>query len=155
MDEQDNFVCGAPIDPPDGETLAEIASLIVTLSRYIQDNENRLEGVVELRPLEVMVLRTVEQHPGIAPGQIATRLRLRASNTSAALRVLEERGLVARAAHAQDARSVQVTITQLARQSIDRVRAADRAFLSPVLPDDVDARALLQLLRRTEEGLTG
>lgn len=135
------------------ERLAEIASLIVTIGRYIQENEQRTAGVVRLRPLEVLVLRAVERNPGISPGQLARRVRIKPSNASAALASLEQRGMIERSVDDHDARSVRVQVTPLADANIASVRAVDRDLLEGLI-DDRDSPVLLDLLGRLELALT-
>jgi DNA-binding MarR family transcriptional regulator len=88
---------------------------------------------------------------------IASATGLRGSHVSRELRGLEAQGLVARAADAQDARAVQVSVTPAGRAAYRRLKAASvtaaDAALSGWRADEL--AALARLLDRMADDFTG
>lgn len=103
--------------------LADLADLAVHLTRRLEARTFDDPRIVPLSPLESLVLRHVDRHPGISPSQLATDLALRSSNASAVLRSIESKGLLRRSPDPQDARQVHVHPTAAADAGITRVRA--------------------------------
>ena len=78
--------------------LADLADAIVHTARLIRLWDQAAETVVPLSLIEAAVLEHVDRHPGCRPSDVARELRMRSSNFSAALRVLEKQGFVERRA---------------------------------------------------------
>ena len=108
--------------------------------------------VVPLSTVEAAVLEYVDRHPGCRPSDVARELRMRTSNFSAALRVLEKQGFVERRDDPSDGRTANLVVTALAKRNIDVIRSRRAAFLAAALGDDrsrIDgARELLDQLRQ-------
>lgn len=139
--------------PPDRH--ADVANAILTLAREI---ELRLEidpMVVALPATAREVVRYVHHdHPGATPSQIAAATGLLRPNVSAALRTLEDRGLVERRRDSPDGRSTQVYVTDRARENLERVRTLWSSMLRSALPPQVDPEALTALLGEVAATLT-
>jgi DNA-binding MarR family transcriptional regulator len=99
-------------------------------------------------------MRHIDKHPGITPSQIASGVRLKTSNTSAALRSLEAKGFITREADAHDRRAVHIHPTQLAADNLRRVRRVWEALLSPHLSDPAATITTVAFLTRLDESLT-
>jgi len=131
------------------EAAADLADVVLSVARRITVRDHAA-GVDVLSPVESLVLRAVGAFPGISPSAAATRVGLTSSNMSAALRSLEDRGLVLRSRDPADRRCVRLTPTDLAAESLRRVRAGWAAMLVPLLGGDparLDAaRAVLHAL---------
>ena len=98
-------------------------------------------------------MRVVDLYPGAAPSEIARRTRLQRTNVSTALRTLEQRGMISRAA--TTGRGIAVTPTDRAEANLRTLRAAWSRELAGILGDDLDAvRHTNQLLSRLEQRLT-
>jgi DNA-binding MarR family transcriptional regulator len=140
------------------EALADLADLVLRVSREIDPNGSSALDVVPLTGTEVLVLRWVDMHPGTSPSATAEATALQRSNLSAALRSLVAKGMVDRRADPRDARLVQLFATEQAAANIRVLRAhwagKLRAALGDVATDDpgrvTDAVALLT---RFDDGL--
>ncbi|BDX29831.1 hypothetical protein TUM20985_03780 [Mycobacterium antarcticum] len=136
----------------DRETaLADLADAIMHAARLIRSWDQAADTVVPLSMIEAAVLEYVDRHPGCRPSDVARELRMRSSNFSAALRVLEKQAFVERRADPSDGRTANLVVTTLAKENIDIVRSRRAALLAGALGDDhraVDAaRNLLDRLR--------
>ncbi|TDT32533.1 MarR family winged helix-turn-helix transcriptional regulator [Naumannella halotolerans] len=135
------------------EQAADLAALIVSLARRIADLPFTDPEIVSLSPLEVLVLRHIDQRDAISPSELGRQLGLKSSNTSAALRALTELGLVRRTRSEQDRRVIEVSLTDRARDTIERVRAERSALLLSLIADDAELSTTVALLGRIEEKL--
>ena len=138
--------------PAERETaLADLADAIMHAARLIRSWDQAAETVVPLSTIEAAVLEYVDRHPGCRPSDVAHELRMRSSNFSAALRVLDKQGLVERTSDPTDGRTANLAVTALATQNIDVIRTRRAALLASALGDDparIDgARDLLDRLR--------
>ncbi|AEV83093.1 MarR family transcriptional regulator [Actinoplanes sp. SE50] len=137
-----------------GAALADLADLILNVGRLVRARTpDESPDVVPLTETERQVMRIVDLHPGAAPSEIARRTRLQRTNVSTALRGLEGKGMVSRAATA--GRGVAVHPTELAAANLRVLRAAWARELAGDLGDDLDAvRRCTDLLGRLERQLT-
>ena len=81
-----------------GGPLADLADLILNVGRLVRARTPEGPQVVTLTETERQVMRVVDLYPGAAPSEIARRTRLQRTNVSTALRSLEGKGMVSRAA---------------------------------------------------------
>jgi len=141
-----------PSKPLD-DAYAEMADLILNISRLIRLRTPTGPEVVSLTPNERQVMRVVDLFPGSSPTQIAERTRLQRTNVSTALRGLEGKGMVVRSS--AGGRSVAVTPTDLAVSNLQILRAEWSQHLSDALPGELaDVRRCNELLSRLELNLT-
>jgi len=135
------------------DPLADLADLILNVGRLVRARTPDDPGTVPLTETERQVMRVVDLYPGAAPSEIARRARLQRTNVSTALRSLEERGMISRAA--TTGRGIAVTPTEYAAANLRILRAAWSRELAGILGDDLDAvRQCNQLLGRLEQRLT-
>ena len=134
--------------------LADLADAIMHAARLIRSWDQAAETVVPLSTIEAAVLEYVDRHPGCRPSDVAHELRMRSSNFSAALRVLEKQGFVERRDDPTDGRTANLAVTALAKRNIDVIRSRRAALLASALGDERsridDARELLDRLRNRE-----
>ncbi|WP_267419661.1 MULTISPECIES: MarR family winged helix-turn-helix transcriptional regulator [unclassified Curtobacterium] len=140
------------------EALADLADLVLRVSREIDPNGSSALDVVPLTGTEVLVLRWVDMHPGTSPSATAEATALQRSNLSAALRSLVAKGMVDRRADPRDARLVQLFATEQAAANIRVLRAhwagRLRAALGDATTDDSGRVAdAVALLTRFDDGL--
>jgi DNA-binding MarR family transcriptional regulator len=141
-----------PDDTAD-DPLADLADLILNVGRLVRARTPDGPGAVPLTETERQVMRVVDLYPGAAPSEIARRSRLQRTNVSTALRSLEDRGMISRAA--TTGRGIAVTPTEYAAANLRILRAAWSRELAGILGDDLDAvRRCNQLLGRLEQSLT-
>ncbi len=132
---------------------AELADLILNISRLIRVRTPEGTDVVPLTPNERQVMRVVDLFPGSSPTQIAERTRLQRTNVSTALRGLESKGMVMRTS--AGGRSVSVTPTDLAVSNLQILKSEWSQQLSGALPNDLPAvRRCNHLLGQLELNLT-
>ncbi len=122
--------------------LADLVAAIVSVARHFQHPVIDDDRIVELSPLERIVVRHVYRYPGISPTTLASDLGLQASNASTAIRQLAERGFIARTPDPADRRSSRLAITPTAWESISLVRAQFAATLRDQLGETADLAAL-------------
>lgn len=132
--------------PADPERLADLADLLLTIARRISISEVEPDGVVRLCPSESLVMRFIDHHPGCKPSEIGAQLGLRSANTSAALRSLEDKGLVRRSPDPTDRRAVLVESTAKAARNLAQIRAHWAALLGPLLADAGDVDTAVRVL---------
>ena len=85
-------------------------------------------------------MNRIDDAPGITPKRLAEELNLKSSNTSAALRQLEAKGLVDRRPDPTDGSGACIFPTAFAEQNLNRVRKVLGSRLDEVL-DRPDAGA--------------
>jgi DNA-binding MarR family transcriptional regulator len=142
-----------PDDTAADDPFADLADLILNVGRLVRAATPDGLGTVPLTETERQVMRVVDLYPGAAPSEIARRTRLQRTNVSTALRTLEEKGLVSRAA--TTGRGIAVNPTERAAANLRVLRAAWSRELAGILSDDLDAvRHCNQLLSHLEQRLT-
>ncbi|WP_460775831.1 MarR family winged helix-turn-helix transcriptional regulator [Microbacterium sp. GXF7504] len=98
-------------DRPDTPLAVILRELAWTIHKRSPDRA----GVGPLPTIEVALLKQIVDSPGSTVGELSTALGLRQPNTSAALRDLVDRGLVARVTDERDRRTVRIEPTELGR----------------------------------------
>lgn len=145
----------------DDERWADLADLLLTVAREIQQRGHSIPGVVAISPSESNVMRFIDRAPGATASQVASGSGLQRSNLSTILRALEEKGLVERRDNAEDGRGVTLFPTALAVKNLALLRREWASQLRAALPsgDPADTNSALTdtvtLLRAIEEGLIG
>lgn len=138
----------------DGNTLAELAQLILTTAREIRFRGYDDPDAVSLNPSEANVMRYIDEHPGATPSAVADATGLRRSNLSTALRELEARGFVERRVDPHDGRGINLFPTPLAARNLALVQQEWAKALAAGLGDDHrDIEPAKRLLERLERGL--
>jgi DNA-binding MarR family transcriptional regulator len=90
----------------------------------------RQEAGVELSPSQTAALATIERHGPLTPSELAERERVQRPTVTRVLALLEEAGLVERAADPQDRRCSLVSISGDGRALLEAVRARKDAYLA-------------------------
>jgi DNA-binding MarR family transcriptional regulator len=107
-------------------------------------------GESEIRISEFTVLLALSENPGIRQGVLADVLKIKWSNMTKLVRVLEERDLIARHIPHDDRRSVVLSVTEAGRKQIDtaaeRMYRSDREALSML--SDAEHAELIRLSRK-------
>jgi DNA-binding MarR family transcriptional regulator len=134
--------------------LGELADRIVRVARKIEVHRFQDPGITQLSSLEAMLLRYVDDHPGISPKQIAADLIMKGSNVSAGIRALQAKGLVTKTLDLHDARYTHLRVTAAARAGIARVRNEWGSLLQAQVPTDVDVTGAVELLALLDSALS-
>ena len=138
----------ASVDSLD-DPLAELADLMLNVGRLVRARTPSEADVVPLTETERTVMRVVDLFPGSSPSEIAARTHVQRTNVSAALRTLEDKGMVTRSS--TSGRGVAVSPTQRAADNLRKLRAAWSRELAGALGDDLPSvRTCVELLGRLE-----
>ena len=146
---------GATEDAGRRGQLADLAHLVMSVSRDIRGFGHSDPDIIEVTHLESLVMGYLQRHPGAGPSRISAQVGLRSSNASAVLRSLEEKGMVRRVPDPTDRRSVSVHPTPLAASNLERVRAQWAHVLAPHVPKELDLTPLIELLATIDDGFMG
>lgn len=106
----------------DPAVLVEIAELSLRVGRAVEPHgPDGVAGVTPLTGTEAAVMRWIHRNPGTSAAAGAVGTDLQRSNFSAALRSLEEKGMVSRTPDPDDARSIRLSATPTAEIGIKRL----------------------------------
>ncbi|WP_256333595.1 MarR family winged helix-turn-helix transcriptional regulator [Streptomyces sp. cf386] len=154
MTEEQTHPTGSMTAPNDEQRWAELADLILIISREIQFRGYTDERAIPLSPSEGMVMRYLQHEPAAPPNRIATATGLQRTNLSTVLRGLEQKGLIERRADPGDRRGVTVHVTEHGRANYALVRREWAAAVSAAAHhDSTHLDAALTLLGAMETGL--
>ncbi len=114
--------------------VADAAVAMMGVSRRLSERGFHADRVrSELSPQDTLILRLLQESPGeYAETDRRTFGGLRTSNTSAALRSLEERDLIRREPDATDGRIVHVYHSEAAGSALRRIRREMADILAPI-----------------------
>lgn len=136
------------------ERWAELADLILSISREIQFRGYTSSEAISLSIPEGTVMRYLHRYPGATPSQIAEATGLQRTNVSSTLRSLEARGLIERHDCPGDRRGSKIYPTALGTSNYALVRQEWAALLSTAAEQTNDSlMSTLELLARIEQGL--
>ncbi|WP_030382816.1 MULTISPECIES: MarR family winged helix-turn-helix transcriptional regulator [unclassified Streptomyces] len=131
--------------------LFELADLILAVGRHI--NAAKEVDAESGTPLEGAVMRYVDRHPGTTVGAAAAATQMISSNVSRAIRGLEKKGLLRRAADQHDTRRVRLYPTPKAADNLQRLRHAWSRLLDGTVTDTDEVDTLIAALRNIETRL--
>jgi DNA-binding MarR family transcriptional regulator len=133
------------VSSTDLERIHEFTSLLIASTRSPRQRERLQRALgLSLSDTNLGVLRLVQRQGPVAVSEVARRLEVDLSNASRQLRVLEDQGLVTRAADPDDRRVARVAVTATGRRVLDRARAIALNDYAVAL-DDWSARDRAQL----------
>jgi DNA-binding MarR family transcriptional regulator len=139
---------------PTDEALAELAELVLRISREIDPHGAKAIDIVPLNATEALAMRWIESHPGTSATRTAEAMSLRHSNLSVAVRSLVAKGMVERRPDPDDARLIRLHPTDLARDNVSRLHAHWAAGMRAALGDRADGlTTAIDVLRRADSGL--
>lgn len=84
----------------------------------------------ELSDTQIGALATLERKGAMTPGELADHEKVQPPSMTRVIAVLEQRGLVMRAAHATDKRQVVLTATDQGRELVHQSRRLREAWLA-------------------------
>jgi len=104
---------------------------ITRLARRLRVERLGLGGTeAVLSDIQLAALAALERHDAMTPGELAEHEKVQPPSMTRVIAVLEERGLVRRAAHPTDRRQVILTVTQQGRDLVQLVRRRREAWLA-------------------------
>ncbi|TPQ19437.1 MarR family winged helix-turn-helix transcriptional regulator [Streptomyces sporangiiformans] len=155
MTEDHAHQTGPTAGPDHEQRWAELADLVLIISREIQFRRYTDERAVHLSQSEGMVMRYLKSDPDAAPSRIAAATGLQRTNLSTVLRGLEQKGFIERRTHSGDGRGVTVHSTERGRNNTILVRREWATTLAEAANHDTEhLDAALALLSAVETGLT-
>src|SRR5580692_12031285 len=83
-----------------------------------------------LSDTQLAALGALERHGAMTPGELAEHEKVQPPSMTRVIAVLEQHGLVARAAHSTDKRQVMLTVTQAGRELVRQSRRLREAWLA-------------------------
>lgn len=99
----------------------------------------------ELSDTQMGALATLVAHGAMTPGELAEHEKVQPPSMTRVIAVLDQHGLVARAAHATDKRQVVLTVTDTGRELVQASRRVREAWLAKRLRElTPDERAKLR-----------
>jgi DNA-binding MarR family transcriptional regulator len=154
MEDQAHQTDQTAAGPDHEQRWAELADLVLIISREIQFRGYSDERAVPLSPSEGMVMRYLQHEPAAPPSRIADATGLQRTNLSTVLGGLERKDLVERRTDPGDGRGVTVRITEHGRDNYALVRREWATAVSAAADHDaVHLDAALTLLSAVESGL--
>lgn len=136
------------------EVLADLVDAMLIISRKVHASPSTDEEFVSLTQLEGLTMQHIDRHPGVRASQLAGELGLRSSNASAALRDLERKGMILRAADPDDRRVVTIWPTERAHDNLTRMRAHWAGLLRGVIATDDQLDTARGVVRAIESALS-
>jgi DNA-binding MarR family transcriptional regulator len=133
------------------ESAARLRMAIVRTARRLR--QEAAGGASELTPTGAAALATVERHGPLTPSELAEVERVKRPTATRTLRLLEEAGLVDRAADPGDGRSCLVSVNVAGRERLRRLRGRKNAYLARRMRDLPDHD--VETLERAAEILEG
>ncbi|MCW2719738.1 MAG: hypothetical protein QOG20_6795 [Pseudonocardiales bacterium] len=128
----------ATADDARTELAARLRLAVGRLNRRI-----RIDGHESIPPLQLSALVTVEQYGPLRLSELARREAVTAPTMSRVLAALDEQGLVIRAPDPQDARGVQIRLSEAGAAGLEEVRSHRTALvarrLARLAPDQLEA----------------
>jgi DNA-binding MarR family transcriptional regulator len=128
-----------------GQEVERLLGQIKVLNRRLRREQSAVEGL-STAALVVLTAATRADSPQ-RPGQLAAELQMTSPNMAAALRMLEEAGMITRHPDPSDGRKVFVHVTKRGRDVVDRTSAGRHAWLSEAVEQaltDRERRLLFQ-----------
>lgn len=129
----------------------ELADLIHRVGRHLRPPDDLEPG--PCTPVEIAVMRFINQHPGTSARVAAEATLLPSSNFSRAVGGLEAKGLVRREVDPRDARSVRLYPTAVAEANLRRLRDAWSLSLEGAVDDPATIDFINTALRHIEARL--
>src|SRR5690242_20500688 len=114
----------------DSSLLDSAARLRMAIVRTARRLRQEAGGASELTPTGASALATVERHGPLTPSELAEIERVKRPTATRTLRLLEEAGLVDRAADPADGRSCLVSVNAAGRERLRRLRGRKNAYLA-------------------------
>jgi DNA-binding MarR family transcriptional regulator len=133
------------------DSAARLRMAIVRTARRLR--QEAAGGASELTPTGASALATVERHGPLTPSELAEVERVKRPTATRTLRLLEEAGLVDRAADPTDGRSSLVSVNAAGRERLRRLRGRKNAYLARRMRDLPDHD--VETLERAAEILEG
>ncbi|WP_166317908.1 MarR family transcriptional regulator [Microbacterium excoecariae] len=139
--------------PEHDDARVRLARAILAISRELELRHDADPDIVTLTPTERIVMRVIDQHPGVTPSEIADRVGMRRPNVSAAVRGLREKGLAERRPGAADRRETPLVATDRAHANLVQLEGVWRQAIDHAWPAGAEPGGAADALERAAEAL--
>lgn len=137
-----------------GDRWADLADLILTISREIQVRGYAAPEAHSLTTSEAAVMRHLQQEPSTGMTDLINATGLLRTNLSTVLKSLDEKGLIERRVRAENRREITVHRTQRGLRNYEVVRHEWSNLISHAArPGDAGIGQALELLSSIRDGL--
>src|ERR1700678_2586443 len=119
----------------DAGLATELRISVSRLARRLRAERIARGLATELSDTQLGALAALERHDAMTPGELAEHEKVQPPSMTRVIAVLEERGLVRRAAHPPDRRQVILTVAQQGRDLVQLVRRRREAWLAQRLQE--------------------
>lgn len=141
-----------------GQEVLAFMRLMWAVDHALQRASKRMNRTIGLTGPQRLVIRTLGEHPGLSPGEIAARLHLDPSTLTGIIQRLERRGLVVRHRDPEDGRRYRLELSdkgcRVTVPSAGTIEAAVADTLAACRPAEIRAaRAFYQRLATRLETL--
>jgi DNA-binding MarR family transcriptional regulator len=137
-----------------GDRWADLADLILTISREIQVRGYTDAEAHALTTSEAAVMRHLQQEPSTSMTDLINATGLLRTNLSTVLKSLDSKGLIERRVRAENRREITVHRTQRGQRNYELVRREWSKLISRAAPlDDGTLGETLDLLSGIRDGL--
>lgn len=136
-------------------TPLEIAQLWRHVNRHMRSLFRNTVGTLDLQPFSFLLLRHIDETPGITVSELSRRVGASKSHTSTITEQLVQEGYVEKRTDPADQRLLRLYGTELAKETLDRFGARAEAFWTAVFeefPSD-ELKDVERVLHRLLEAL--
>ena len=112
-----------------------LAAALERVEAVVRSREQHAAQQAGVSPLQARVLSTLERRPGLRVSELARELLVTVGTVSAAVSVLEEKGLVVKCSDPEEHRAVVLRLTAKGRRSRGRRTAWTAELFEPVVDD--------------------
>lgn len=112
-----------------------IAAALARVETVMRAQEQKAAQATGLSPLQLRVLEALERKPQLRVGEVARELLVTTGTVSAAVSVLQSKGLVTKESDPEEHRAVVIRLSAKARRRIDKLAAWPSELLEPVVED--------------------
>ncbi|WP_166969332.1 MarR family winged helix-turn-helix transcriptional regulator [Brevibacterium atlanticum] len=129
------------------EPLIDLIESALHITRGLETRKFDDSRIVELTPVERLVIQYLERTPGASLHDVADGVNLQVSNASAAIKRLVDVGLVERERDPEDGRRMILTLTRKAAENLSRVHEEWRGVIDGADLNEADVETAVRVLR--------
>jgi DNA-binding MarR family transcriptional regulator len=133
----------------EGHSVADLAPAITQAARSMRTLLSRSLGETGLYAGQDGVILMLAEEDGLTPGQLATRLGVKAPTMTRTIGRMEAQGFLERRADGTDGRLTKVHLTETGIKTVDQIgrSVADCGALAAMGLSDKEVRTLIKLLK--------
>ena len=135
--------------------MSNISQILKDIMRAGRDYRERNLEPLGLSAQQGLLLREIEQSPGISQEQLVQRIRINKSNVARQAAILEEEGYIARKPCGKDKRVLRLYLTEKAQAVLPRIRQVMDSWDDRLVENltEKQQQTLEKLLLRVRDGI--